>query len=316
MTTVTVSVYQDASLLANCLKSIRSHIPDADIRVVDGKYDTFKPDAPPNSTDRTPDVAAEYGATYDAAGPFPLERDKHIYRVESAPEGERLLLIDADERLIDWHPGQLPEGKAIGPRVYNALVYGPHAIYWPRITFPENVVTINSWDAYLFDVGHERSDAVTILHRHDLRDREYRQAKYDRFDREDRTGRYDDSFDTYLNDDWDADFHTCPECGHDSVTRSQVTDLGPDNAMSYVEACVRGDGCHHAIVPVTVGEWRYVPDRIDAGFAEDPQRLRVELLDAGCTFVRTSSVRYMAQNMRPAIELWAEGEIEGLETPT
>lgn len=307
MVVVSVSVYNDAALLQGCLKSLRDALGNVRIQVVDGKYETFKPDAEPNSTDDTPAVCDAYGAEYWPDGPFELERDKHVHRVERLPEGELALFIDADERLLEWDADRLPDETAVSPRIFNPLVYGPHAVYWPRIFKKEWVKTVNRWDAYLFDAPHERSDAVTIIHRHDLRDRNYREAKYARFDREGRTGRYESNFETYLNDEWDAAFETCPECGAESVTRSQVTDLGP--SMSQVKACVNGDRCHAAIESTGCDEWRYLPTDVDRGVEEDPQRLRMELLDAGCEFVRLANVEYMVGQMLPAIRIWVREEL-------
>lgn len=304
MVVVSLSVYQDAHLAEGALASIRDVLGNVRIQVVDGKYDTFRPDAPPNSTDDIQAVADAYGAEYHPEGPLPLERDKHVRRIELAPDGELLLLMDADERLHDFNADALPDETAVGPRIFNPLVYGPHAVYWPRLAKPEWVKTINSWDAYLFNVDHERSDAVTLIHRHDLRSRDYREAKYERFDREGRVGRYESDFSTYLNDEWDVDFDTCPECGEESLSRTQATDMGP--AITRVAACVNGDGCYAAIEPVRVGEYEYVPDAVEAGFEEDPARLRIELLDAGCTFVRAASVGRMVREMEPAIRLWVE----------
>lgn len=304
MVTVSVSVYQDAHLAENALASIREHLPHARIQVVDGKYDTFRPNSDPNSTDDIQAVADAYGAEYWPEGPFEREREKHVRRVELAPPDEWLLLMDADERLHSADFSKLADNTAYSPRIFNALVYGPHTVYWPRLTKPEWVKTINRWDAYLFSVAHERTDAVTLIHRHDLRSKDYRREKYERFGRENRRPRYEDRYDTYLNDDWDADFHPCPECGRESVTRSQVTNFG--ESYSYVECCIAADGCHAAVCEVEVGEWRYLPDDWQAGWDDDPKRLRLELLDAGCTFVRTASVGRMVREMEPAIRLWVE----------
>lgn len=309
---VSISAYNDGDLLQNALESVTQIMPDANIQVVDGKYETFKPDAAENSTDNTEDIAKSFNARYIGGGPYGRERDKHIHRVELSPDDELTVFMDADERLLTFDRDALPERTAISPRIFNALVYGPHAVYWPRVFKPGWVATINRWDAYLFDVSHERSDAVTILHRHDLRDREYREAKYERFAREDRTGRYDDDYEMYLADDWDATFRACPGCGRDSVTESQVTNFGEE--YSHVECCIAADGCHAAVREVDVGEWRYLPDDWRAGWENDAKRLRLELMDAGCTFVRTASVDRMVREMEPAVALWVESEFGEAES--
>lgn len=305
MVVVSLSVYNDAHLAENALRSIREVLGNVRIQVVDGKYSTFKPDADPNSTDDIQAVCDAYGAELWKEGPFDRERDKHVRRVELAPDDSPVLLLDADERLLTYDADALKPETGYQPRIFNSLVYGPHAVYWPRyLPAGEDhlVNTINRWDAYLLSCPVERTDAITIVHRHDLRDTEYRREKYERFDRENRRPRYEDHYETYLNDDWDAEFYECPECGEQSVTRSQITNFGDE--YSFVEACVNGDGCHAAIREVEVGEWRYLPDSVEEGWCEDPQRLRLELLDAGCPFVGTVSVERMVREMRPAIRLW------------
>lgn len=313
---VSVSAYQDADLLDGCLESIRETLGSVSIQVVDGAYRTWPgwEDAP-NSTDMTGAVCEDWGADHDPAGPFVRERDKHVYRVEQAPEGEWCLLLDADERLLEFDRGALNEQTAYQPRIANSLVYGPAAVYWPRLFKPEWVQSINRWDAYLFDVPCEKTDAVTILHRHDLRDRDYREAKYERFGNEGRRGRYEGSFETYLNDDWGADFSTCPRCGSESVTRSQITNHGPNGEYSYVEACVNGDGCYAHVEPVEVGEWRYLPDAYERGFAEDPARLRLELMDAGCPFVGGLSVERLRDEFGPVTRIWIEENLTNEREP-
>jgi hypothetical protein len=301
---VSISAYNDADLLEGCLTSIRDVLPDARIDVVDGKYESW-PEGDDNSTDATPTLAREHGANYYAAGPFHRECDKHEHRVALAPDGELALFIDADERLLKFDPDALPRATAIQPRIANALVYGPKSVYWPRIFKPNWVQSINRWDSYLFDVECERSDAVTIVHRHDLRDRSYREAKYDRFEAEGRTGRYEDAFTTYLEDEWDADLETCPECGRESVSRTQLTQYGSTVAeFSAVETCVAGDRCHAAIREYSIeNEYRYLPDDWQRGFEEDRERLRAELIDAGCPFVGTTTASNL-DRMRPAICIW------------
>lgn len=309
MTHVSISAYNDADLVGPCLQSVRDVLPDASITVVDGKYETFRPDAEPNSTDDTGAVARSYEATYDPAGPFERERDKHVYRVESAPD-ELCLFMDADERLLQFNHDALQPETAYSPRLYNALVYGPVSVYWPRIHRPEWIKSINRWDAYLYSVPHERTDAVTIIHRHDLRDRDYREAKYQRFEREDRDGRYDDYMDEYLNDDWGVDFDSCPACGEQSLTRSQYTDYG--EAFSRVTACVNGE-CYADVETYAIDTWHYLPGDWERGVVKNPERLRLELIDAGCEFVRPHTPTYMQRNMRPVIGQWVREEFHDAE---
>lgn len=310
---VSVSAYDDGDLLAECLQSVRDVLPDATIQVVDGRYESW-PDGADNSTDDTPLVADTYADEYVRGGPYERERDKHVHRVELAPDDEWCLLMDADERLCAADVAGLDDATAYQPRLFNALTYGPRAVYWPRLFRPAWVESVNRWDAYRFSVPCERTDAVTIVHRHDLRSRDYREAKYERFDNEGRTGRYEDDFQTYLDDDWDATVHECPACGRDSLTRSQVTDGGPDGAWSYVEACVAEDSCYRTVETTAIGGWRYLPDAVGKGFAEDPNRLRLELLDAGCPFANVA-VEVLVEQMQPVTHIWVEEELKEIREP-
>lgn len=313
---VSVSAYNDAELLRGCLASIREILPDAEIAVVDGRYESW-PNDDDNSTDATADVAREVGATYHAGGPFHRECDKHEHRVSLIPNDTMALFMDADERLIDVDTDALPRGQAFQPRIFNALVYGPTVTYWPRIFKPEWVQDVNRWDAYLFDVECERTDAVTIAHRHDLRDREYREAKYDRFENEGRTGRYDDGrLQTYLEDDWDVtETRECPNCQQDAVTKSEVTAFGRDDGrFSHVEACVAGDRCYQTVVEHELDGFEYLPHDWQRGFKEEPQRVKLELLEAGCSMVGPIGVEEFVE-MEPAISVWIDRNLN-METVT
>lgn len=309
---VSVSAYNDGGLLAGCLKSINEVLPDASVQVVDGRYETW-PEGDDNSTDNTRRVAAWYDAEYVPGGPYERERDKHIDRVRRAPDGRRAVFLDADERLLQADLSRLEDGVAYQPRIVNALVYGPRAVYWPRSFYPETVEGINRWDAYQFSTPCKRSDAVTIVHRHDLRDRGYREAKYERFRNEDRAGRYEDDFETYLEDDWNATFETCPACGRESVTACQLTDYGP--RLSQVEVCTAGDRCHSRVVAYDSGDWKYLPDDYLTGFQEDPGQLRAELMDAGCEYVfRDHSVGQFRQ-LEGIVARWIETHLRDGKPP-
>jgi hypothetical protein len=284
MVYVSVSAYQDAALLDGCLQAIREQFPDAPVTVVDGRYETFRPDAPDNSTDHTSVVASAHGARYDPAGPFEREVDKHRYRVAQAPADERALFLDADERLVTADLDALQLDRAYACRIHNPLVYSENPIvYWPRLFRPRDVDNIAKWDAYAFDVPCIRTDHVTIAHRHDLRDREYREAKYERFGREDRRGRYEEAFERYLDNDWPVTPETCPECGDSTLVRSPATMEGAP--ASAVEVCIRTDSCHHVIDDITIGPHQYLPNDWRRGLDEAPERLRLELLDAGADFL-------------------------------
>lgn len=303
MVYVSVSVYNDGSLLEECLAAVRAELPDAEIVVVDGRYETW-PAGADNSTDETPTVCQHHDAAYVPAGPFDRECDKHQYRVDHTPDDEWMLLLDADERLVAFDEDALEAETAYRPRIFNPLVYGPACVYWPRIFKPGWVEEINRWDAYLFDAPVDRTDAVTIAHRHDLRDRDYREAKYERFANEGRAGRYDEAFDTYLNDEWEVPeqrFDSCPACGGDRIW-SLATQYGPDGAMSRVGVCLSGDGCWTGTEPVTVDDYQYLPADVQRGFDEDPMQLRAELLDAGCPFISGGLDRFL--RMRPVVESW------------
>lgn len=299
---VSVSAYNDAELLKGCLKSIRDELGDVDIRVVDGKYESW-PSGADNSIDHTKDVCHQFNATHDPAGPFHRERDKHIYRVEKSPDGERVLFLDADERLHDVNHSELnnEDRVAYQPRIANSLIYGPKSVYWPRSFFSETVKSINRWDAYLFEAPCKRTDNITIIHRHGLRDDEYRDKKNERFSAEDREGREIDRC---------AEFSSCPLCGMESLTMTQATDY--DREMTYVEMCTNSECLHAAIKDLELGEYQYVPDRIDEGFTEDPVRLRRELLDAlpehrAGVFRQHGLDVFM--EMRDLIARWAKDEL-------
>lgn len=284
MVYVSVSAYNDAAVLRGCLESVREVLPDATVTVVDGRYETFAPDAADNSTDATPTVAGEFGAAYDPGGPFELEVDKHRYRVVQAPADEQAIFIDADERVVCADLDRLPVDRAYAARIFNTVVYSESPIvYWPRVFRPGDVREVSRWDAYYFEVPCSRTDAVTIAHRHDLRDREYREAKYDRFHREGRTGRYDDRFAKYLTNGWDVPTVACPSCGQDSLVRSPATNEGSE--FSRVEVCIAGDGCHGSVERINPGTYRYLPEAWERGLEADPERLRLELLDAGADFL-------------------------------
>lgn len=305
---VSISAYNDGDLLDGCLESVQEHLPDADVCVVDGRYETW-PDGADNSTDDTASVCLLHDVDYDPAGPFPRESDKHEYRVAQAPDDERVLFLDADERLLDVDLDALDDMNQVAyqPRIFNALVYGPKCVYWPRSFYPETVTSINRWDAYLFDVPCEKTDAITILHRHDLRERDYREKKYARFAEEGRAGRYDDAFETYLHDDWDVEFHECPKCGLESLTRSQITADGTH--YSWAEACIRDESCYAATREYELNGWEYLPNDWRHGLDEAPRRLRAELLDAGCPFVATAPLQQLA----PAIGLWVDENLRDVE---
>lgn len=310
---VSVSAYQDAGLLENCLAAIRDELPEATISVVDGKYETW-PGGPDNSTDGTEAVAAAYDAVYDPAGPFPRECDKHQYRTEQIPNDEWLLCMDADERLRHFDRGVLDNRNAWMPRIVNALVYhdGSPVAYWPRLFKPGWVSDIQRWDKYRFSIPDvdptevcQRTDRVTIVHRHDLRERSYREAKYERMEaNEGRTPRYDETRETYYSNSFDVETETCPNCGADSVTRTPITDYA--DAYSMVTVCTNSDGCFASIDRIPFdGEYEYLPDEWREGFRADPARLRLELLDAGCSFVRPLSMRAF-ERMGPAVGLWID----------
>jgi hypothetical protein len=317
---VSISAYNDGGLLPNCIQSVRDVLPNADIHVVDGRYESW-PDGPDNSDDATPAHAETLADEYHADGPFRREDDKHLHRVNLAPDDEYALFLDADERLLTCpDPDALPRA-AVFPRIYNAIVYGPVSVYWPRLFKPEWVVDVKRWDKYSFDISGVaddetamRDDDVTIVHRHDLRSREYREAKLERFHNEGRKSRYEGPVDEsddrgqleqYLSGEWQhVAFDQCPNCGQTSLTRSQLTNYGTD-PLTSVDACIADDGCHRSVTEYQVDDWQYLPDDWEAGLDDDPERLRAELLDAGCEFVGTSHYQDLFR-FHLAIGLWVE----------
>lgn len=312
---VSVSAYNDGDLLEGCLDRVNELLPEATVAVIDGRYETW-PAEDANSTDRTPEVALAKADKYHAAGAFPDEQAKHLHRLDAAPEGEWALFIDADERLERFDAGALEPRTAYSVRIFNPVVYSQTPIrYWPRVFRPEYVADIKSWDRYLFhgDVDVEKTAAVTIVHRHDLRDREYREAKYERFDNEGRAGRYEDGrFEQYLEDDWDVEpSEDCPECGAESVVWSPMTHDG--DGLSRVGACIRGD-CWIGERDESIETYRYIPDAIDEGLEEDPDRLRAELLSVGCPLVEQNTAdqiasgilkHWVGENLDPPLEVVA-----------
>lgn len=312
MVYVSVSAYNDGELLPGCIERIREVLPDAHVAVVDGRYETW-PDGPDNSDDRTPALARELADSYHPDGPFETEADKHRHRVSLAPIAERALFLDTDERLLSFDPDALPRGRAYKPRIFNPLVYSQSPIrYWPRVFTRARVAEIRGWDAYVFRCPTSRSDACTIVHRHDLRDRDYRERKYQRFENEDRTGRYDDDrFESYLEDDWDVepDDH-CPKCGRESVVWSPWTGgevTGQAGVVSKVGCCVAGD-CWIGETREAIDTARYLdPDALPRGRDEDPERLRKELLAVGCPLV----AQYPVTRFAPEVLInWVDEHVD------
>lgn len=311
MVTVSLSVYNDATLLRGCLMSVLELLPDADIQVVDGRYESW-PEGPDNSTDATREIALDYGASYHDDGPFEREHDKHHHRVDLAPDGDRCLLLDADERLVTCDLDALDDETAYQPRIFNPRVYNQTPIrYWPRIFYPETVVDIPRWDKYRFSTPCERTDAVTIAHRHDLRGRDYREAKYERFQNEGRAGRYDDGrIEEYLDNAFDVETEECPACGRDSLVHSDPTNIRPDGVFTRVAVCIAGDGCYRASEPVELGPHRYLPNRVLKGYQQDPDRLRLEVLDVGVPFVPENCSPGMFRRLAPVLMNWAEANLQ------
>lgn len=305
---VSVNAYEDADLLDGCLASIRDCLPDATIQVVDGRYKTF-PGERDNSTDQTPDVAREYGAQYVAGGPYPREEHKHEDRVRRAPADERLLFIDADERLLKSRVTHLDDSQAYRVRIHNALWYGADVTYYPRLFHPHQWDEVIRVDRFSFTSGVDSTDDITIVHRADLRSDAYRDRKSKRFQQENRGSWYDDHRATIDSGDHQLDPEECPNCGRKSVTQSRVCGFGTTPEYSRVHACTAGDRCHTRIEPVTIDDWQYLPDRVDRGFQEDVERVRVELMDAGNQLARLLSpdafVRY-----QPNARLWVEDNLQ------
>lgn len=291
---VSVSTYADPELLRGCLASIREQLPDAAVAVVDGRYATWPAD-PDNSGDETAALADRYDATYHPDGPYPDEEAKHHHRLDLAPDGERCLFMDADERLIDIDRAALDPQGAYAIRIHQPLVYSDDRPVWyyPRSFNPEWVTDVTSTDKYHFDASAiaggqtHRTDAITLTHRHDLRPRTYRESKLDRYEAEDRQFHLDDA--QYREGDWATDPVRCPECGEQSLHRSQAT-TADGQAVTRVETCTAGE-CLARVVDRSVERYRYLPDAIATGQQEAPDRLRRELLQAGVTTIARADVR-------------------------
>lgn len=290
--TVSVNAYQDAYLLDNCLASIRRHIPDATVQVVDGRYESW-PDEADNSTDKTAPLARQYDAEYHAAGPFDSEADKHRYRRDQV-ETKYLLFIDADERLLRFEPEKLELENEYRIRIFNALMYGPRISYYPRFFRPENM-SVERVDKFMLDNQVRRTDAVTVSHRADLRSDAYRNAKLERFEHESRDPWYRDYLKSLDEKGHNARYFECPNCGRESVTESGYTAFEPENdpnadlsnqVYSRVRVCTAGDNCYNEIESNRIDHYRYLPDDVDKGFEEDLSRVKLELMLAGWSIAK------------------------------
>lgn len=326
MVYVSVNAYDDGRLLEGCLASIREHLPEATIGVVDGRYETW-PNGEDNSTDETPEIAASHGAQYHPDGPYPREEHKHRHRIELAPEGERCLFIDADERLVTATGEGFDDGTAYRVRILNAKVYGGQITfhegeaytgqitYYPRLFYPSQMAEIPRVDRYTLDAPVDRTDAITIAHRADLRSNDYRDAKIERFDAEDRGPWYEQHLEMLNNGEVEFAFGECPECGRESLSRSRVTGYGTDDAQfSRVAVCTADDGCHRSIEPYDVGEWRYLPDDVERGFAEDLERVRIELMDAGWQLAKVVP-DHAFRRYGPNARIWVRDNLNTGERP-
>ena len=283
---VSVSAYNDGHLLEACLASVRDVLGDVSVDVVDGRYRTFPGDGD-NSTDDTPAVARSYDADYHAEGPFDREEDKWRRRNAIAPDGELCLFLDADERLVRASVDR----PVTGPkwiRFHNPRVYREQRelFFYPRLYHPEWVGRYRQTDKPEFVdavyTGTDRTESVTVAHRHDLRDDAYRRAKLKRYQREDRDGPYGHDESIYLNGRWAVETEACPQCGQRTLHTSPVSAY--DGSLSRVQTCTNGE-CYTGIDSVDLGDYRYLPHDIDTGYDKDPDRLRLELLDAGVTFL-------------------------------
>jgi len=294
MTVVSINAFDDAELLRGCLESVREQLPHARVQVIDGRYLAF-PAPADNSSDETEAVADTYDAEYYPDGPHEDEPAKHWQRVERAPEGERVLFLDADERLVTFGPEGFDEDTIYRARVHNAACYDGGITYYPRYFYPNQLDDIPRVDRFWFgELKERRTDRVTISHRADLRDRDYQDRKRERLECQDR-----DWYGEYLNEirgeDIQYEFDTCPECGNESLRVSRVCGFNPDESFTRVETCVASDRCHAEVRsvdgPELPEEFQYVPDRgaepgvvdeaIERGFREDAERLRLELMAAG-----------------------------------
>jgi len=312
MTVVSVNAYDDADLLAECLASVREVLGNVRIQVVDGRYETFRPDAPDNSTDETPAVADAYGAEYWPDGPHADESAKHWARLDRAPDGEHVLFLDADERLLGADFDGLKAGTAYRIRIHNALMYDQDVTYYPRYFKPEWMEDIPRVDRFSFDVPVRRTDAITAVHRADLRGEAYREAKLDRFERENRDPWYRNYLNSLDERGFDhVEFQECPECGRESMTRSRV--CGYDDQFTWVECCTAADGCYRTIREYTLEEWLYLPDAVTQGFEEDRQRVRAELMDAGNGIAKVVGPERF-ERYEPNARMWVERELEADDT--
>lgn len=310
MLTVSVNAYDDADLLAGCLASVRETLPHARIQVIDGRYESFRPDAADNSTDDTMAVCDAYGAEYWPDGPFDDESSKHWGRVARAPDGDRILFMDADERLLTFDEEPVPEHSVGRVRIHNALMYDHGDVtYYPRYFYPRQLEGIPRVDRFSFDAPVERTDRITIIHRADLRSEAYREAKLERFDREDRGPWYKEYLEAIDEHGFDlVDFDDCPNCGEESVTKSRLCGYDGDR-ITWVETCTAHDRCYNSVKEFELEKWQYVPDRVGEGFDEDIQRVRAELMMAGNSIAAVVGDEAF-RRYEPNAKLWVKEEFD------
>lgn len=304
---VSISTYNDADLLDGCLASVREILGNVGIQVVDGRYSTW-PSEHDNSTDNTIRCCESYDAEYHPVGPFPREEDKHEYRVELAPDNERVLFLDADERLVDFDTKAIEPGVPYNARIHNPATYYEtrELFYYPRCFKPEWLNQYEKTDLPEFRSPYwqrlknrGRSDAISITHRHDLRGSGYRRRKLERYENENRSGPFANHVNHYLEGVEPSDKAYCPECGEKTLCRTRESNFGELQDVTRVATCINGD-CYTAVEPVDVGDYRYLPDNIETGYGTDPERLRLELLDAGVELLTF----YDAHDFHPEILAW------------
>ena len=124
-----VIVFDEEGMIEGCLDSLAGKVDRA--VVVDGAYADFPHEHPDgHSTDRTVEIALEYGAEVimPPAGGWPDECVKRTACFRgSEEEGDYYLFLDADERLI----GELPRDLTEPAYMIGLRRDAPHALPFP-----------------------------------------------------------------------------------------------------------------------------------------------------------------------------------------
>lgn len=123
MITACVIFYNDQPLLEECLKSLKN----VNIVAIDGAFTDFPHDKP-YSTDGSLEVAKKYAdVVVETDIPWATQVDKRNEYLKYVPDGDTVIVIDADEEL--W--GNIPHGG--NHKVYIQPESNPTGYWWARM---------------------------------------------------------------------------------------------------------------------------------------------------------------------------------------